>query len=192
MVSPTCVVQLSRVGLPNLALTETTPSPDPSPGASASTLISASTGQPDRAENQARQSIRHAARSYRTVISAWPYSIGKAFRIAESRVNPNARERSEPNRAKCPREVRGVQNERRHCDTKTKRKHAEEDTRPQELICMLLSSLAGCGPRTSRRVENSTYMRKAPHKTMPVTYRISKCSIAVIVKRLHNDPTAAQ
>jgi hypothetical protein len=77
---------------------------------------------------------------------ARPYSIGKAFRIAESRVNPNARERSEPNRAKCPREVRGVQNERRRCDTKTKRKHAEEDTRPQELICMLLSSLAGCGP----------------------------------------------
>jgi len=74
---------------------------------------------------------------------AWPYCIGKAFGIAENRVNPNARERSEPNRAKCPREVRGVQNERRHCDTKNKRKHAEEDTRPQELNCMLLCLLAG-------------------------------------------------
>jgi hypothetical protein len=71
------------------------------------------------------------------------YSIGKAFRIAESRVNPNARERSEPNRAKCPREVLGVQNDRRQCYSKTQRKHAEENTRPQELICMLLCNLAG-------------------------------------------------
>ena len=38
------------------------------------------------------------------------------------------------------------QNERRQCDSKTKRKHAEEDTRPQELICMLPCSLARGGP----------------------------------------------
>ena len=81
---------------------------------------------------------------------AWPYCIGKAFRIAENRVNPNARERSKPNRAKCPREVRRVQNERRHRDTKTKRKHAEEDTRPQELICMFLC------PRDGRELSNLT------------------------------------
>jgi hypothetical protein len=73
---------------------------------------------------------------------AWPYCIGKAFRIAENWVNSNARERSEPNDAKCPCEIRGVQNGRRHCDTKTKRKHTEENTRPQELICMLFCSLA--------------------------------------------------
>ena len=56
------------------------------------------------------------------------------------------RERSEPNRAKCPHEVRGVQNERRQCDSKTKRKHAEENTGPQKLICVLPCSLAGGGP----------------------------------------------
>ena len=77
---------------------------------------------------------------------AWLYCIGKALRIAEHRVNPNARERSKPNRTKCPREVRGVQNERRQCYSKTQRKHAEENTRPQELICMLLCLLAGGEP----------------------------------------------
>ena len=92
----------------------------------------------------------------------WPYCIGKAFGIAEHRVNPNARERSEPNRAKCPHEVRGVQNERRQCDSKTKRKHAEEDTRPQELICMLLCNLAGGGPpNLAVRPEQHAYEKGA-------------------------------
>jgi hypothetical protein len=92
----------------------------------------------------------------------WSYCIGKAFRIAENRVNPNARERSEPNRAKCPHEVRGVQNERRQCDSKTKRKHAEEDTRPQELICMLLCLLAGGEPpNLAVRPEQHAYEESA-------------------------------
>jgi hypothetical protein len=124
---------------------------------------------------------------------AWPYCIGKAFRIAENRVNPNARERSEPNRAKCPRKVRGAQNERRHCDTETKRKHAEKDTRPQELICMLLCSLAGGGPPNLAARPEQHACQETPHKIMPIMYRISKCSIVRTRKRPNtNDPTAAQ
>jgi len=55
---------------------------------------------------------------YREVIWLGPTESTRRFAWRRNRVNSNAVERSEPNRAKCPREVRGVQNDRSRRYTK--------------------------------------------------------------------------
>ena len=75
---------------------------------------------------------------------AWPCCIGKAFRIAENRVNRNARNCAPEDRAKHPDEVSDKPNEARHRHTQTEGKHAEENTGPQKLSCSIVCNLA-CG-----------------------------------------------
>jgi hypothetical protein len=70
----------------------------------------------------------------------WP-SIGKAFRVAADRVNRNTRDCAPENHVKSPQEIGARPNEAKHCQSKTRGKHAEENTRPQECRCALLCAL---------------------------------------------------
>src|SRR6478672_6114380 len=75
---------------------------------------------------------------------AWACCIGKAFRIAENRVNRNARHCTPENHIEQRYEIGAKPNEARHRHAQTEGKHAEENTSPQKLSCSLVCNLA-CG-----------------------------------------------
>jgi hypothetical protein len=106
---------------------------------------------------------------------ARPYRVGKALRVAVDRASRNSRDCAPENQAKCPYEIWIEHNEARQCHTKTQGHHAEENTRPEKLGCLILCSLAEGQPSNHPMPPEQHEHHKAADKSIPTTYTPSKC-----------------